>query len=78
MHSFQVNLQSVEDVRDFVTAASAIDCDIDVFSGRYLVDAKSIMGIFSLNLSKPLTVQVHGTLEETAALRQAVSTLLLA
>ena len=75
MHTFQVKLQTVEDVKVFVTAASMASCDIDVLSGRYLVDAKSIMGLFSLNLSRPITVRVDGSDAEAEAFRAAVSEL---
>ena len=77
MHSFDVHLRSVDDVKVFVTAASFVSCDIDVLSGRYLVDAKSIMGLFSLNLAKPVTVQLHGTEEAAAGFREAISGLLV-
>lgn len=53
-----VNLNSVEKVRDFVAATSKFDGEIDLVSGRYVIDAKSIMGIFSLDLSKPIHVEV--------------------
>ena len=49
-------LDSVEKVKKFVNLAAAFPCDIDLKSGRYTVDAKSIMGIFSLDLSKPITL----------------------
>ncbi len=51
-------LDSVEKVKKFVDLAAKIPCDIDLKSGRYTVDAKSIMGIFSLDLKKPLTLVV--------------------
>ncbi len=52
-------LNSINDVKDFVNIVSRYDFDVDLTSGRYVVDAKSIMGIFSLNLSKPIKVEVH-------------------
>ena len=52
-------LNSINDVKDFVNTVSKYDFDVDLTSGRYVVDAKSIMGIFSLNLSKPIKVEVH-------------------
>ena len=76
MLTFKVNLRSIEDVKTFVTAASLVDCDIDVLAGRYLVDAKSIMGLFSLDLAKPVTVQVHGSSESAETFRRAVSQLI--
>lgn len=52
-------LSSINDVKNFVNIVSRFDYDIDLASGRYVVDAKSIMGIFSLDLSKPIAVEVH-------------------
>ncbi|AUS97642.1 serine kinase [Clostridium thermosuccinogenes] len=59
MKSFNILLKSINEVKDFVNAANRYDFDIDLTSGRYVVDAKSIMGIFSLDLSKPIKVEVH-------------------
>ena len=67
MKSYKVILNSINDVKRFVNAAVARPCDIDVVSGRYIIDAKSIMGIFSIDLSKPVKVEVHGTDEDVAA-----------
>ena len=53
-------LQSIEDVKDFNRTVALYDGDVDVVSGRYVIDAKSIMGIFSLDLSKPINIQIHG------------------
>ncbi|MBR4724043.1 MAG: HPr family phosphocarrier protein, partial [Clostridia bacterium] len=47
------------DVKDFVNIVTKYDFEIDLTSGRYVVDAKSIMGIFSLDLSKPIKAEVH-------------------
>jgi phosphotransferase system HPr-like phosphotransfer protein len=52
-------LSSINDVKDFVNIVTRYDFDIDLISGRYAVDAKSIMGIFSLDLSKPIRLDVH-------------------
>lgn len=59
MKTFNLMLNSIDDVKDFVNIVSKYDFDVDLTSGRYVVDAKSIMGIFSLNLSKPIKVEVH-------------------
>lgn len=59
MIEFSVSLSSIEDVRQFVNAASYCPCEVDVCSGRYVIDAKSIMGIFSLDLSKPIDLNIH-------------------
>ena len=54
-----VNLQAINDVKEFVNIVMKYDFDIDLVSGRYAVDAKSIMGIFSLDLSNPITLTAH-------------------
>lgn len=59
MKTFNLEIKSINDVKDFVNIVSKYDFDVDLTSGRYVVDAKSIMGIFSLNLSKPIKVEVH-------------------
>ena len=58
MTTFNMLLSSINDVKDFVNTVSKYDFDVDLTSGRYVVDAKSIMGIFSLDLSKPIKVEV--------------------
>ena len=59
MKTCSILLSSINDVKNFVNIVSRFDYDIDLASGRYVVDAKSIMGIFSLDLSKPIAVEVH-------------------
>lgn len=59
MVTFNIMLKSINDVKDFVNIVNKYDFDVDLTSGRYVVDAKSIMGIFSLDLSKPIKVEVH-------------------
>ncbi|MCX8129303.1 MAG: HPr family phosphocarrier protein [Clostridia bacterium] len=59
MKTFNITLKSINDVKDFVNNVNKYDFDVDLTSGRYVVDAKSIMGIFSLDLSKPIKVDVH-------------------
>jgi len=54
-----ISLDTVEKVKGFVNTISPLDGDFDLVSARYLVDAKSIMGIFSLDLSKPLELKIH-------------------
>lgn len=54
-----VLLQAINDVKDFVNIVMKYEFDIDLVSGRYAVDAKSIMGIFSLDLSKPIELNAH-------------------
>ena len=59
MKTFNILLKSINDVKDFVNMANKYEFDIDLTSGRYVVDAKSIMGIFSLDLSKSIKVEVQ-------------------
>ena len=59
MKTINVSLFSNTDVKDFVNIVSKYDFDIDLVSGRYVVDAKSIMGIFSLDLTKTICVNFH-------------------
>ncbi len=54
-----VSLQTINDVKEFVNIVMHFEFDIDLVSGRYAVDAKSIMGIFSLDLSKPIALNAH-------------------
>jgi phosphocarrier protein HPr len=60
MSRFSIMLKSINDVKEVVRIVNDFSYDIDLSSGRYIVDAKSIMGIFSLDLSRPITVDVHG------------------
>ena len=59
MKSVQISLRMAENVKEFVNIVSAYDYDVDLRSGRFVVDAKSILGIFSLDLSKPVTLEIH-------------------
>lgn len=63
MKKTQIKLNSIEDVRNFVNIVSRFECDIDLASGRYVVDAKSIMGIFSLDLVNPIEMTVFDDAE---------------
>lgn len=55
----RIRLRSVDDVKDFVSATISSNVKADLVSGRYIVDAKSIMGVFSLDLSNPLTLVIE-------------------
>jgi phosphotransferase system HPr-like phosphotransfer protein len=59
MKTFNIALKTINNVKDFVNIVNKYDFDVDLSTGRYVVDAKSIMGIFSLDLSKPIKVEVH-------------------
>ena len=54
-----INLGSIDKVKSFVNDIAKFDSDFDLVSGRYLIDAKSIMGILSLDLSKPIELNIH-------------------
>ena len=60
----KIKLNSIEDVKGFTSLANSRTYELDLISGRYAVDAKSIMGIFSLDLTKTLTLKLHGSDEE--------------
>ena len=59
MKTFNIMLKSISEVKDFVNIVNKYNFDVDLTSGRYIVDAKSIMGIFSLDLSKPIDLNIH-------------------
>ncbi len=59
MVTFKVSLNTMDMAKDFANTASKYDFDIDLSSDRYVVNAKSIMGIFSLDLSKAIKVDAH-------------------
>ncbi len=59
MKSVNVSFKSINDVKDFVNIVNRYEFEVDLSSGRYVVDAKSIMGIFSLDLSKPIKMDIH-------------------
>ena len=57
MKTVQISLNSIDKVKSFVNAITQFEFDFDLVSGRYVIDAKSIMGIFSLDLSKPIELK---------------------
>ena len=59
MKTIKISLNTIEKVRSFVNEITKYDYDFDLVSGRYVIDAKSIMGIFSLDLSKPIDLNIH-------------------
>ena len=59
MKTVQISLKSIDKVKSFVNAITQFEFDFDLVSGRYVIDAKSIMGIFSLDLSKPIELVIH-------------------
>ena len=59
MKTVQISLNSIGKVKSFVNTITQFEYDFDLISGRYVIDAKSIMGIFSLDLSKPIDLAIH-------------------
>ena len=70
MKSFKVMLSSIVDVKNFVNIVNGFDFEVDMVSGRYVVDAKSLMCIFSLDLSKPIIMRVYS--EDTKELEESL------
>ena len=59
MKETKITLSTIQDVREFVNTVVGVDYEVDLVQGRYVIDAKSIMGIFSLDLLSPITVIAH-------------------
>ena len=59
MTTATICINTIKYVKNFVNIVTKCDYDVDIVSGRYAIDAKSIMGIFSLDLSKELTLNIH-------------------
>ena len=64
MLSVKISLNSIDKVKNFVNDISTFNTEFDLVSGRYVIDAKSIMGIFSLDISKPIELHIHTEDEE--------------
>lgn len=71
MKSYEIFFKSIIDVKNFVNIINDFDFDVDLVSGRYVVDAKSIMGIFSLDLSRPITLRAFT--QDVGDLEKAIS-----
>ena len=61
MKTVKISLNSIDKVKSFVNEITKFDYDFDLVSGSYVIDAKSIMGIFSLDLSKSIDLNIHAT-----------------
>jgi phosphotransferase system HPr-like phosphotransfer protein len=59
MKEIKIILDNIQDIREFVNSVILVDYDVDLVQGRYTIDAKSIMGIFSLDLLQPITLVAH-------------------
>ncbi len=73
MNTILVSLNSIDKVKHFVNDLNRFDCDFDLVSGRYVIDAKSILGIFSLDLAKPIELSIHADGEELDAILAALA-----
>ena len=71
MKELKVKSSTINDVKEFVSTVMLFGYDIDLISGRYAIDAKSIMGIFSIDLSKELKLVAHS--DDTAELEEAIA-----
>ena len=71
MKTVKISLNSIDKVKSFVNDLTKFDTDFDLVSGRYVIDAKSIMGIFSLDLSKPIDLNIHAE-EDSDVILQAL------
>ena len=59
MKTVKISLNSIDKVNTFVNEINRFEAEFDLVSGRYVIDAKSIMGIFSLDISKPIDLNIH-------------------
>ena len=73
MKTIKICLNSIDKVKAFVNDSTKFDTDFDLVSGRYVIDAKSIMGIFSLDLSKPIDLCIHADESTIAPIMDVVS-----
>ncbi len=73
MITMKVSLDSIDKIKSFVNMISLYPYDFDLASGRYIVDAKSIMGIFSLDLSEPITLNIHAEDRTEEELREKLA-----
>ncbi|MBE5902056.1 MAG: HPr family phosphocarrier protein [Lachnospiraceae bacterium] len=73
MSSVKVNLNSIDKVKSFVNTISQFDQSFDLISGRYVINAKSIMGIFSLDLSQPIELRIQN--EEAGDMNEVMEAL---
>ncbi len=76
MSNFYIKLSTIEDIRKFVEIVTRQDFDIDLSSGRYVVDGKSIMGIFSLDLMDKILVTAH--IDNAEALKAELASFIVA
>ncbi len=73
MKKVLVSLNSIDKVKTFVKDISQFEYDFDLISGRYVIDAKSMLGIFSLDLSKPIELSIHADDEDADAIIETLT-----
>ena len=73
MKSYMLDLNSIERVKGFVTAIEGFDGYFDLVSGRYVIDAKSIMGIFSMELSQNVEFRILETNDKISEVEAAIA-----
>ena len=70
---YKIKLETIEKVKKFSSIIDTFENEIDLISNRYIVNAKSIMGVFSLDLTQPLNVIIHdATMKDVARLQKAM------
>lgn len=72
MTTVSISLNSIEKVKSFVNEIAKFESDFDLISGRYIIDAKSIMGIFSLDLSQQITLKIHAEENELTEILESL------
>ena len=73
MKTIKISLNSIDKVKSFVNDITKFDYDFDLVSGRYVIDAKSILGIFSLDLSSPIELMIHSDGDQLEEVLQVLS-----
>lgn len=73
MQEVQISLKSINDVKQFVQTLTMFDGEFELISGKYIVDAKSILGLFSVDLSKPVTLRIEVTDSKLDDILNAIS-----
>ncbi|MGN0549715.1 MAG: HPr family phosphocarrier protein [Acutalibacteraceae bacterium] len=72
MHDMYVSLGTIESVKKFVAIISKYDEDFELISSKYIIDAKSILGIFSIDLSKPVLLRINAEGDRLEEIKEAV------
>lgn len=73
MQEVEISLSSIDDVKQFVQTLTMFDGDFELVSGKYIVDAKSILGLFSVDLSKPVMLRIDVEKTEMEEVLKAIS-----